>query len=122
MFRRQTSILPVLVLGFVSITAHAQAADGDPQSPSAQMLDTRRARLAQKREVQFRAADRDADRGLTREELAASDLPKVLLRRFDDIDSNHDGKLSPEELQALERRQIRAATAPNALAEETANP
>lgn len=86
------------------------AAWGDAQSEREQLLQARRAQLAQKREQQFRAADSDGDRGLTREELRASTLPPVLLKRFDEIDSDGDGRLSPEELQSLDRRASAAAS------------
>lgn len=76
------------------------------------MLEARRALLAQKRERQFREADTNGDRGLSREELRASSLPPVLLKRFDEIDRDGDGRLSPEELQVLDRRAAAAATAP----------
>ena len=66
-----------------------------------QMLERHRQQLAARREQQFRDADRDGDRGLSRDELRASQLPPVLLQRFDEIDRDHDGRLSPEELQAL---------------------
>jgi len=116
MLRRWFRILPVLTLALASAGAGA-AGDGD-----APTLDAHRERLAQKREAQFRAADQNGDRGLSREELAGSKLPKVLLRRFEDIDTDGDGKLSPEELQALEQRQIKSATQPNTVAAETATP
>ncbi|WP_028079570.1 hypothetical protein [Solimonas soli] len=118
MLRRWSRILPVLALALASSATRATAGE----SATATALDAHRARLAQKREQQFRAADRNGDRALSREELAASDLPRVLLRRFDDIDTDHDGRLSPEELQALEQRQIDAAIRPNTVAGETATP
>jgi hypothetical protein len=120
MSRRPSVILPVLAAVLASAMASAVAADEPAATPApdaAQMLDARRARLAEKREQQFRTADRDGDRGLSRDELAASSLPKVLLRRFDEIDSNHDGRLEPVELQALEQKQIEAATRTNTVAE-----
>ncbi len=118
MRRRLCFILPVLAAALACDPSQA----GDPPGADAarrQALEARREQLARKREAQFRAADRDGDRGLSREELAGSDLPRVLLRRFDEIDRDGDGRLSPEELQALERERLDAATVGNAVAGQT---
>lgn len=121
MQRRVIFILPVL-LAVVASAARAGTADAQRDA----LLQQHRERLAQKREQQFRAADRDGNGGLSRTELAASSLPKVLTSRFDEIDSDHSGELSPQELQALERRQLGAVTKRNssqsAVAPETGNP
>ncbi|MEQ1439934.1 EF-hand domain-containing protein [Fontimonas sp. SYSU GA230001] len=74
-------------------------------------VEQRRERLRQKREQQFRDADRDQSRSLSRAEIEAAGLPTSLLRHFDEIDTDGDGALSPEELQAMQDRRVRAARA-----------
>lgn len=54
--------------------------------------------------ARFRAADTDNSRGLSREEVKAS-LPLVLLRHFDEIDTDANGELSPDELVAMRKRE-----------------
>ena len=109
MLRRCCAILPVPALLLASAIASA-----DAPTDRERLLEARRAQLAQKRERQFRDADTDADRGLSREELRASSLPPALLRRFAEIDRDGDDRLSAEELQALDRRAAAAATSPAA--------
>lgn len=75
----------------------------------ARVLDERRERLRAHREQQFRAADVDGSRSLTREEIEAAKLSNSLLRRFDEIDANGDGVLSPEELDTAHARRVAAA-------------
>jgi hypothetical protein len=84
-------IVPVLAGG-----VHAAAAQpvADPD-----------ARLRLKWERIFRAADQDGSRSLTRAE-AKNGLPKVLLRRFDAIDLDADGAITPEELWAMHEREV----------------
>ncbi|MDR3396659.1 MAG: EF-hand domain-containing protein [Pandoraea sp.] len=50
----------------------------------------------------FKAADKDGDGYLSRDEVAASE--PFLYQHFDEIDVNHDGKLSPAEIRAYFRR------------------
>lgn len=92
-----------LLLGSAQAAAPVNRSDRDA------IMAERRAALARKREEQFRAADLDQDRRLTRAELQQSDLPAVLSERFDEIDADGDGGLSPEELQALASRRTQAA-------------
>lgn len=120
MRRRCSFILPVL-LALLSAEP-APAAPLATSSDRAALLQARREQLEQKREQQFRAADTDHNRGLSRAELSASDLPRVLSRRFDEIDTNRDGELSPEELQALDRKRLAEASRTDAVAEATAPP
>ncbi len=54
--------------------------------------------------ARFRAADTDNSRGLSRGEVEAA-LPRVLLRHFDDIDTDANGELSPDELVAMRERE-----------------
>lgn len=61
--------------------------------------------LKQEWEQRFRAADRNHDRKLDRAEAKAG-LPKVLYEHFDEIDTDHDGRITPEELWAMHRREV----------------
>lgn len=61
-------------------------------------------------ETQFRVADVDRSRGLSRSEVEAG-LPRVLLKHFDSIDADGNGELSPEELIAMREEQAKARAA-----------
>lgn len=63
------------------------------------------ARLKQEWEQRFRAADKDQSRSLDRTEAQAG-LPKVLFRHFDEIDTNHDQRITPEELWAMHEHEV----------------
>ena len=91
-----------LVLAALLLAANACVAADE------QALSGHRERLKQKWEAQFRAADANQDRLLTREEIAAAKLPDSLVSRFDEIDANHDGGLSPEELWAVYDKRLAA--------------
>jgi Ca2+-binding EF-hand superfamily protein len=60
-----------------------------------------------KLEERFKAADKDGDQALTRTEVEASKMPR-LLKHFDRTDANKDGTLSMEELQASRTAMHRA--------------
>lgn len=99
-------ILPVLVLTQFPAAALA----GDPAMRAhAAAVEQRRERLREKRERQFRDADSDGSRTLTRAEIEAAGMPRVLLQRFDEIDTDGDDALSPEELAALQSRRVDSA-------------
>lgn len=70
------------------------------------LLEQRREMLRQKWEAQFRAADADGDRLLTREEAQKAQLPPALVDHFADIDTDRDQKLSPEELMAVYEKRL----------------
>jgi len=53
----------------------------------------------------FRAADKDGDGALTREEARRS-LPSVY-RRFNEIDADHDGRVTREEIEAAFSKRAR---------------
>lgn len=72
-------------------------------------MEQRREKLRAKRELQFRAADTDQSRSLTRAEIEAAGLPSALLRQFERIDSDGDGTLTPEELESAQTRRVDAA-------------
>src|SRR3546814_4548746 len=100
-------LLSLLIAGPVRAESDTAGKSADISDRTA-LLQARREQLAQKRERQFRVADADHDRGLSRAELSASDMPRVLVRRFDEIDGNQDGELSrseehTSELQSLMR-------------------
>lgn len=105
MAMRRRGIVPVLGLLLVTMPAFA----GDAGTRERQ-LEARREQLRQKWERQFREADSDGSRTLTREEAEAARLPRSLLERFDEIDTDGDGALSPEELLAARQKRVRAAT------------
>lgn len=98
-------ILPVLAALLAPPDVHAF----DPTMQSKAAVAQRRERLREKREQQFRAADLDQSRSLTRTEIETAKLPAALLRRFAEIDTNGDGALTPEELEAVQNRRIEAA-------------
>ncbi|MCL9846129.1 EF-hand domain-containing protein [Ralstonia solanacearum] len=50
-------------------------------------------------DAKFKAADKNGDGALTREEMQAG-LPK-LAKHFDEIDANHDGKVTEDEIRAF---------------------
>jgi Ca2+-binding EF-hand superfamily protein len=79
------------------------------QDPArAALMQQRRDQLKKKWEQQFRAADADNSGSLTREEAKKAGLPAAIMDRFDDIDSDHDGQLSPEELMAAYEKRLEA--------------
>lgn len=72
-------------------------------------MEQRREKLRAKRELQFRTADIDQSRSLTRAEIEGAGLPSTLLRQFERIDSDGDGALTPEELESAQARRVEAA-------------
>jgi len=90
------------VLGAVLISFAALAAGPDAAPPAHPDE-----KLKQEWEQRFRAADKNHDRKLDRAEAKAG-LPKVLYDHFDDIDLNHDGRITPEELWAMHEREVAA--------------
>lgn len=56
--------------------------------------------MKQQAKERFKAADKDGDGALTKEEAQAANLKRVVAH-FDEIDANKDGKVSPEELKAF---------------------
>ena len=55
-------------------------------------------KMAQRFDAKFKAADKDSDGALTKEEAQAG-LPH-LAKNFDQIDANHDGKITEDEIRA----------------------
>lgn len=53
-------------------------------------------------DAKFKAADKDGDGALTKQEAEAGKLG-MIAKHFDQIDANHDGKVTPEELQAARK-------------------
>lgn len=88
----------------LALSAAAAASEGS----RADLLESRRERLKQKYEAQFREADADRSRGLTLAEAKAARLPDALVERFSEVDTDGTGELSPEELWAVEQRRLAA--------------
>jgi len=59
---------------------------------------TRMAEMKEHAEERFKAADKNADGSLSKEEATAG-MPRAA-KRFDTLDQNKDGQLSPDELRA----------------------
>lgn len=59
--------------------------------------EARRAEMKEKAAARFKSADKNGDGFLSKDEAAA--LPR-LARHFDDLDTNKDGMLTPEEIEA----------------------
>lgn len=74
-----------------------------------QAWQARRAEFKQKFEAKFKAADTNGDGGLSKAETTAA-FPR-LARHFDQLDLNHDGILTLDELQAARHRHGGAAPA-----------
>jgi len=57
-----------------------------------------REKMAQRFDAKFKAADKDGDGALTKEEAQAG-MPR-LAKNFDQVDANHDGKVTEDEIRA----------------------
>lgn len=90
--------LPVSALIVIALLSLHQAPGAAPPANPDE-------KLKQKWEKIFRAADKDESRSLTLAE-AKKGLPKVLVRRFDKIDLDRDGAITPEELWAMHEREV----------------
>ena len=91
--------MPKPLFFLAALLALPALADEVPAQPDA--------RLKAEWEQRFRAADLNHDRALDRKEAEAG-LPKILYRNFDAIDTNHDGRITPEELWAMHEREVAA--------------
>jgi Ca2+-binding EF-hand superfamily protein len=76
-------------------SVHAQS------STTPQLTDAQRQKLEQAGE-RFRAADRNGDGLISRAEADAG-LPRVA-KHFDQLDTDHDGQLAPDEFRAAMQR------------------
>ena len=96
----------VALAALLSIAVHfAHAEEGAAQQTTEQKAKLRRAQF----EAAFKAADANGDGGLSKEELAKmreSSIPLVkahfdsIKAQFDEMDANHDGKVTLEEHDA----------------------
>jgi CubicO group peptidase (beta-lactamase class C family) len=89
--------LPMSAFIVVALLSIGQAPSSVPATPDE--------KLKAKWEKIFREADKDESRSLTLAE-ARKGLPKVLVRRFDRIDLDKDGEITPEELWAMHEREV----------------
>lgn len=80
-----------------SAAAYTQAAHGDATAPPKRYLS--------KFDSQFNAADKDGDGALTREEAANAGMGRIV-DNFDRIDTNHDGKVTRDEIRAMIRSRL----------------
>jgi hypothetical protein len=92
LFINGVAILPALLLGWPGVLFSSVAAADDGIAPEPD------------REAQFRRADVDNNRSLSRQEVEDG-LPRIIHARFDEIDLNADDHLTPDELRALQERQ-----------------
>jgi Ca2+-binding EF-hand superfamily protein len=65
------------------------------------------AKSHEKFEAKFKAADKDGDGALSKEEAQAAKMPHIV-KNFDAIDANKDGKVTPDELHAFMASQHKA--------------
>ena len=98
-------ILLCMALGalFGSGLAYTQSAPAAMQAPQKQP------RYLAKFEERFRAADKDGDGALTREEAQAAGLARIV-DHFDRIDINKDGKITIDELRDALRSRTRVSS------------
>jgi hypothetical protein len=69
-------------------------------------MQQRHEKLKKKWEAQFRAADLDQSKGLSLAEARKAGLPAAILDHFNDIDVDHDGQLTPQELMAVYEKRL----------------
>lgn len=93
-------ILACMMLGTLLGAGLAVATDMTPATPPAKTP-----RYLARFDAQFKAADTDGDGALSRAELEAAHMNRVL-ENFDRLDVNKDGKITPEELRALLRSKL----------------
>lgn len=106
-----------LVGGAVFAAPAAMASDAEAIAPTdaelrEQQLQARRAKMLAKWERKFKEADRDANRLLTLTEAQDARLPRSMLEKFAEIDTDHDQCLSPEELITMMDRRLSDQNAP----------
>ena len=90
--------------GLTAVLFATAAATACAQAPT----DAAKGERAQKMHERLKAADKNGDGKISREEAAAS-LPK-LAKHFDEIDTNKDGQISREEMKTWhEKRQAQKA-------------
>ncbi len=122
MLRRSLAILVsarifVFIVPWLAVLAAGAAPpdalpDAGDDAARAALLQQRREKLKHKWEERFRAADRNQDRKLSREEARDAGLPGSIIERWDEIDTDHDGLLSPEELLDASQQRVREQQTP----------
>jgi Ca2+-binding EF-hand superfamily protein len=77
--------------------------------PATVQAQQKQPRYLAKFEERFRAADKDGDGALTKEEAKAAGLNR-LVDHFDQVDANHDGKVTIDELRDALRSRARVSS------------
>lgn len=86
------------------LSAHFDKADANQDGKiSKDELHSSRRRMHDQLAARFKAADKDGDGALTKSEAENAKLER-LVQHFDQIDSNKDGKIEPEEAHAKKGR------------------
>ena len=93
--------LLALALAGGNVAALAQAPDPAP-APERKSVEQRQ-EAAAKRNERFKAADKNGDGGLSREELAQTHGFAPIREHFDAMDMNKDGKVTMEEFRTWNR-------------------
>lgn len=75
------------------------------QSPTEPAPLQKTPRYLAKFDEQFKAADKDGDGALTRAEAESANLTRIV-NHFDQLDANHDGKATRDEIRALIRNRL----------------
>lgn len=84
------------------------------EDPDHNQLEARRRAMRERAKQRFQSADKDSDGSISREE-AWESMPQ-LARHFDQVDTNNDGIITEDEMEAAQARALerqRAATAKN---------
>jgi Ca2+-binding EF-hand superfamily protein len=92
----------------LTASAWAQQPAESGRTPDPQRAEQMRAKFQERMQERFRQADKNGDGALSKAE-AENSMPRIA-RHFDAIDSNHDGKITQDEIRAsVEKHRIERA-------------